>query len=206
MFIGFLKWQNNIPILESQRKTGFIELIICLISSGQLDFILTFKLSQDHIEMLFSAIRSGGGFNNNPSAAQFEAAYKRLLIHTNLTVSSEADCSPQDATNILSVSKEMPNLIGDENLQEIPQYKTFAIEHISGFILKKILCVLKCNVCAAELIDTNSRHKLSDIKNRGGLTKPSIDVVTLCEIAEKIFILWITQAIKNQKNNNIASL
>lgn len=97
----------------------------------------------------------------------------------------------------------MPNLIGDENLQEIPHYKIFAIEHISGFIVKKILCELKCNVCAAELIDINSRHKLIDIKNLVGLTKPSIDVVTLCEIAEKKNLLWITPAIKNQKNNNV---
>jgi len=53
----------------------------------------------------------------------------------------------------------MPNLIDDENLQEIPHFKTFAIEHISGFIVKKILCVLKCDLCAAELTiniaDTN---------------------------------------------------
>jgi len=48
--------------------------------------------------------------------------------------------------------------------------------------------------------DKHSRHELIYIKNRGGLTKPSIDVVNLCEIAEKNFILWITQAIKNQKN------
>lgn len=226
LYLESLKGQNNIPILESQRKTGFIGLITCLISvkqlfldvvkSGQLDFILTYKLSQDHIEILFSSIRSRGGFNNNPSAAQFEAAYKRLLVHTNLTVSKGANCSPQDATSILSVTstkkkpeenfldilcvEEMPNLIDDENLQEIPHFKTFAIEHISGFIVKKILCVLKCDVCAAELTDKHSRHKLIDIKNRGGLTKPSIDVVNLCEIAEKNFILWITQAIKNQKN------
>jgi len=119
LYLESLKGQNNIPILESQRKTGFIGLITCLISvkqlfldvvkSGQLDFILNYKLSQDHIEMFFSAIRSRGGFNNNPSAAQFEAAYKRLLIHTNLTVSNGANCSPQDATNILSVTSTKKN-------------------------------------------------------------------------------------------------
>lgn len=60
-------------------------------------------MSQDHIEMLFSAIRSRGGYNNNPSAAHFEAAYKKLLIHTNLSISKEANCLPQDSTNILYV-------------------------------------------------------------------------------------------------------
>jgi len=48
------------------------------------NFILTYKISQDHLEMFFSAIRAKGGFNNNPTTMQFEAAYKRLLIHTEL--------------------------------------------------------------------------------------------------------------------------
>ena len=41
---------------------------------------LTYKLSQDHLELFFSAVRAAGGFNNNPTAQQFMAAYKRLLF------------------------------------------------------------------------------------------------------------------------------
>lgn len=44
-----------------------------IVKTGQLSFILSYKISQDHIEMLFSAIRSRGGFNNNLTAAQYEA-------------------------------------------------------------------------------------------------------------------------------------
>jgi len=88
-YIESLKDYNNTPVIGSRRKTGFRGLIVCLkstrnliydiIQTKQLDFILTYKMSQDHIEMLFSAIRSRGGFNNNPSAAQFEAAYKKTV-------------------------------------------------------------------------------------------------------------------------------
>lgn len=42
-----------------------------------MNYFLTYKISQDHIEMFFSAIRSKGGYNNNPTAKQFEDAYKR---------------------------------------------------------------------------------------------------------------------------------
>lgn len=64
-------------------------------------------MSQDHIEMLFSAIRSWGGFKNDPSAAQFESAQEKLLIHTNLSVSKEANCLLQDSANILHVSSSL---------------------------------------------------------------------------------------------------
>jgi len=68
---------GQLSILNSERKTGFIGLIISLtsvknlilelIDTEYLSLILTYKFSQDHIEMLFSAIRVKEGFNNNPS-------------------------------------------------------------------------------------------------------------------------------------------
>ena len=44
---------------------------------------LTYKLSQDHLELFFSAVRAAGGFNN-PTAQQFMAAYKRLLLRSTI--------------------------------------------------------------------------------------------------------------------------
>lgn len=64
-------------------------LIICLNNLKQLyevvkkngmSYLLSYKLSQDHLEVFFSALRSLGGFNNNPNAIQFKSAYKRLLV------------------------------------------------------------------------------------------------------------------------------
>jgi hypothetical protein len=67
-----------------------------------LTYLLT--LSQDHIEIYFCSIRSKGSFNNNPTATQFEAAYKRLLTHAEITTSAPANCLPQDDTQIVYVS------------------------------------------------------------------------------------------------------
>jgi len=62
-------------------------------------------MSQDHLEKFFSAIRAKGGFTNNPTATQFEAAYKRLIVHSEvMVVSGGANCIAQDDTDILSVS------------------------------------------------------------------------------------------------------
>lgn len=34
-------------------------------------YLLTYKLSQDHLELFFSAVRARGGYNNNPNVRQF---------------------------------------------------------------------------------------------------------------------------------------
>uniref|UniRef100_A0AAV2LW01 Transposable element P transposase-like RNase H C-terminal domain-containing protein n=1 Tax=Knipowitschia caucasica TaxID=637954 RepID=A0AAV2LW01_KNICA len=47
---------------------------------AQCRYLLTYKLSQDHLELFFSSVRARGGFNNNPTTTQFTAAYKRLLV------------------------------------------------------------------------------------------------------------------------------
>ena len=42
-----------------------------LIPNDPFKYLLTYKYSQDHLELLFSCIRSCGGWNNNPNCLQF---------------------------------------------------------------------------------------------------------------------------------------
>ncbi|CAH2314951.1 Hypothetical predicted protein [Pelobates cultripes] len=35
---------------------------------------------QDHLALLFNSIRASGGWNNNPSACQFQAIFRRLMV------------------------------------------------------------------------------------------------------------------------------
>src|SRR6185437_6477274 len=62
---------NNVPILNRRRKT-FVFGFLCTISSEAYDnsvvvsrtessYFLTYKFSQDHIELYFAVIRSCGG-------------------------------------------------------------------------------------------------------------------------------------------------
>ncbi|KAL3187880.1 hypothetical protein MRX96_000498 [Rhipicephalus microplus] len=84
---------SGVPIFRTPRRTPFlgflvtIESVIGLASAlllsdnAPLRYFLTYKLSQDHIELFFAAVRSKGGWNNNPTVSQFVAAYKRLVTH-----------------------------------------------------------------------------------------------------------------------------
>ena len=49
-----------------------------------LDYLLTYKYSQDHLELLFSCIRSRGGRNNNPNCLQLKYALQKMEIVSTL--------------------------------------------------------------------------------------------------------------------------
>ena len=72
----------------TRRKTEFIEFLVAIKSTkgifhilGEADkaplkYLLTQKLSQNHLELLFEAVRSADGFYNKTTTQQFTAAYK----------------------------------------------------------------------------------------------------------------------------------
>lgn len=219
-YISSLKDINGCNILKTRRKCGFLGLLICMISVKNLfddviktnkymSYLLTYKLSQDHIEMFFSAIRSRGGFNNNPTASQFRGAYKRLLVHTEINTSLAANCIAQDDTSVLTVSsasKPKVDDLLDENydiIESDPFFETTDIvpngfseyvddvtEYIAGFVARKVARVITCGVCADGLLINDSNSLLLNRKNRGGLCKAATDVVKICKIAEKVFRMF----------------
>ena len=101
----------------SRRKTGFIGFLVAIKSiegifcewvepeNSPLRYLLTYKLSQDHLELFFGAIRCCGGFNNNPTSRQFTAAYKRLLLRSSIQ-SGHDNCITRDSTSILHVLED----------------------------------------------------------------------------------------------------
>lgn len=135
-YISQLKFANNELVIKSQRKTGFIGLIIGFKSSLQLyDDLVTkekliyyfplYKISQDHLELFFSSVRSKGGWNNNPTARQFMGAYKRLLVRGEVREHGVGNCIPLDQVPVL-VSSSRINVSdtpeGQINLS-LPGYK-----------------------------------------------------------------------------------
>lgn len=201
-------------IIDTNRKTGFLGFIVCLtnllnlydvlITTGKMNYLLSYKLSQDHLETFFSAIRSRGGFNNNPSASQFKAAYKRLLVHHQITTSPNANCTILDATTILYVGSnsktktcdvavvtEEEEPIDEEYLEyftNLSPYVENVVSYISGFVMKKILLKVNCNTCKNYLQCGKTKDSIALInqKNRGKLVVPHPDVTAICCYAEKI--------------------
>ena len=68
-----------------------------------LKYLLTYKLSQDHLELFFGCVRCHRGCNNNPTCRQFVAAYKRLLVQNEIKASKNANCTNIEPVPILTV-------------------------------------------------------------------------------------------------------
>lgn len=214
---------TKIPVLQSKSKTGFLGLIIDLqnlrrmyemyVQPGLLKYILSYKLSQDHLEILFSCLRSRGGFNNNPNASQFAAAYKRLLAHNEVKSSMGANCVPLDDTSILNVSsdkkkawkenslilEQVPNdliEVDDIPLIYIEENLNHTVEYLTGFIQRKLYGKIDCQRCI-ELIKECQDHQSEfvTLKSHGGLQQPKADLFSIAEITEKI---WHVFSSKNE--------
>lgn len=65
-------------------------------------------------------------------------------------------------------------------------YYADIIEYIAGFISKRMMRLINCNICAKSLTSANIASALLIRKNRGGLCKPSSDVVKICIMAKSV--------------------
>jgi hypothetical protein len=84
--------------LKSKRKTFIVDFATTvkstlaiakdLLMNHKFKFILTYKFSQDAIELFFGFIRGKFGRNNNPNCLEFKNALKSILLHNSIKMSS----------------------------------------------------------------------------------------------------------------------
>jgi len=123
-FIGFIISLQNVYNLASY-----------LLNNNYIEYFLSYKISQDHIEMFFSLIRRMNGFNNNPTSTQYLSTYKKLLSNKlNLVMSSSTNCTPQDGTLLLSTENH------DMNIRNGDSIKNFSLIDISSANFDSSFC------------------------------------------------------------------
>lgn len=182
IYIKNLKLSDDQPILNSNRKVGFLGFLISIESlrnmyrmyveeSEILLYLPTYKLSQDHLEIFFGKIRSFGRCNNNPTAQQFKAAFLRLLVHVEVKGKLSGNCLPLEEMNILhcssaikSINQTTPTDAFDEEdpdegedlnlgiLTELNTYNELVVTYIGGFVTKKLEKSIKCQHCIDVLV------------------------------------------------------
>ena len=99
-YLSNLTDKYGTKILNHRRKTFVVGFIVSaksirdlsnnLLSRSEKSFkyVLTYKMSQDHLELLFACIRGKNGFNNNPNIIQLKASIKKILLRNFLIGSS----------------------------------------------------------------------------------------------------------------------
>lgn len=204
--------------MQSNRKTGFLGLKICLISLKdlyqdrvknlkQLKYILSYKLSQDHLEIFFGCIRSKGGYNNNPTSRQFQAAMRRLLVHAEVRGSEHGNAIALDSTSVLHCSSASPQMsyknMDFENFDELKrvfnehdyfllpklstlsQYVEDVVAYIAGFVVRKVKLVVKCEECLQIIESDVVTSRLTLKKSHGYMSNASQFVIVVCKLGEQ---------------------
>lgn len=178
-------------------------------------FLLTYKISQDHIETMFSAIRSREGYNDNPTCRQFVAAFKRVSVHNEISGSLYGNCIALDNTTHLTGKKfddiqckEPLNFLFSwcptrsvidhdyfDNYMHLSKFVDCVSSYISGFVAKKVAIKTDCQNCKSSLTTTHT-DILIKIKNRGYPTKASNCVVLICNATEMMLRQYPNQIYK----------
>ena len=214
------------PIWKTKRKTGFIGFLVGIKSvqgmfhdlvespNPPLTYLLTYKFSQDHLELFFGAVRAAGGCNNNPTAYNFLSIYKRLLLRSSIQ-GGKGNVTPRDDTTILHLMgdtlivegktmtlseaaiikrydiSDMQSVIDDyaiaPKITDISEYKKASVSYIGGFVANDVIKRLSCYSCIGALGSRSYFHESNFIKfkDRGNLFKPTKSVIKVCEETEK---------------------
>lgn len=196
-YLSKLTDATGVPLLMHRRKTFVLGLIVAsksiqtlshellTLAENPFNYVLTYKFSQDHLELLFACIRSKSGFNDNADVGQFKSSLKRILLRNSIVASKSANCvtfddhshgsvfslkwkrriSPIDTNRQLSLE-----LQGDDfdeiNLFcgnfALTFFKEAILTYIAGFIVRKLLKVISCKTCAGSLLNQSfNEHSYS---------------------------------------------
>lgn len=190
LFTLKVKNKNNTIsfIYQTAKKSfviGFAVAIKSLFSIAKLIFnqnplykyILTYKCSQDHIEILFARFRQRFGANNNPNVLQFKVALKQILLKNAIKCKTNGNCNSFDddvfgALLEFKWNKKKDNTgeLNFETIDEIDQEtlnrnillnctnssmseaKQNILYYITGYVVRKISKHIDCVSCIQSLL------------------------------------------------------
>ena len=88
--------------------------------------------------------------------------------------------------------------------QSMTYYKENILAYIGGFIVRRILKSINCKVCADALLEKHNMNvyylSLTNIKDNGGLVKPSADVVKILRKCEAFFRAYVSGCTDRSQN------
>ena len=137
-------------------------------------YLLTYQYSQDHLELLFSCIRSRGGWNNNPNCLQLKYSLRKMLMRNAVTTSKNANCVDfTDCNSIIPIfhlrkhrappinTEPTQDKMTDEPMNKLCEqfhkegHSEFIANvpfYIAGYIVSKLIDHLPCPACKQSLL------------------------------------------------------
>ena len=198
------------PLSTHPRKTfivGFVSAIKSTIEMANemfslqgnpFKYLLPYKYSQDHVELLFSCIRRRGGWNNNPNCAQFKHALRRMLMRNAIAASKNANCQDFTGISMTTVipffqlthksavkapsaqpdtqSPEIEEIMMAKNLDDpTSEFLVNVLFYIAGYVVSKLVHQLSCLSCKRSLLadpftDNNNNNMTDEVTAASAFT------------------------------------
>ena len=187
-YIFNLRTENGNYLRRDRRQTAIWGFVFSMHSvkaiAGELlqcnyhpyKYVLTYKVSQDHIELLFNKIRWRGSWSNNPNAQQFKLALRQIIIRNSIEPSKTGNCTNFD--DALCESQGLPDFSWkrsqkvpeqvvegeDENLLMAERVlfqndldnpnllQDNILYYVAGYLVKSLCARLNCRSCQWELL------------------------------------------------------
>jgi hypothetical protein len=192
-----------------------------------LRFLPMYKLSQDHIKLFFGTIRSRG-HDDNPTCSQLTTAYKKILIHSEVWEHGMGNCLPLDQVHILSCTERpAEDLINDTNViyqhtelstfneslighdyayqTNLSEYAQHVTIYTAGFTVSKLASKIRCEMCTQAItgVKENLLQTFISLKDKGGLTYPSSDVIATCKGTELLIQRYLKLDLIEKKQSKV---
>ncbi|KAI8796998.1 THAP domain-containing 6 protein [Biomphalaria glabrata] len=90
-------------------------------------FVLTYTFSQDHLELLFNAVRRAGSWNNNPNVKLFQAKFEKILVRCGVQPGKTGNVSLLDSSDLTTPPLANSEIVMSEALFADDQ--SFLSEH-----------------------------------------------------------------------------
>lgn len=187
-------------LIKTVRKTAFRGLIIDMINlkniyvelldSQLMESLPTFKFSQDPLECLFGRIRSRNGCNDNPTAQQFCAAFRKVVVNTQINCSSFSNCI--DCLNILTISSKNSYRTETNAVFGVKEYLQYIESSVP--VQTRVKCDFEfdiLNSCSVAYVAGSIEHKIESV---GRFNCESCRKVFTCN--EKIVVPTVNLAAK----------
>lgn len=137
-----------------------------------------------------------GGWNNNPNVSQFRAAFRKLISRCGAVSDSclTGNVTAQEEVLLIQTNSNANVDLFVENTHDAHSFsariKGFSIVYIAGYLVRKVSKSISCVTCRQALVSQHPSTKyahlytLLEIKDNGGLVRPSDGVITIILTAD----------------------
>ena len=233
-YLASLKTIDGVPLIQTRRKTfvqGFIiaaksakllALSLFTLQSHPFSYVLTYKLSQDHLELTFSCLRGMNGYCSNPTVIQVVSGLKRILLRTSIVASKNGNCvhfEVDESPSIFSLkwTKNRCDVAENSVVEDVDDdmlaldmtgehslYKKNTLAYIGGYICRALRANITCETCCDALFSEEKSDLIRDNDN-GPLIYPSSDVLSVLYVSENVFKQFCIICIEPASSKNLRS-